>query len=146
VQDQLAPSPPPEDLGIQEIAQRPSRNEVVAVAFAAIAILALAVIGYGVFRNGGSEPPGLVFVIPAGSKEGLIPEFDSAVEIPTSIVFGPDDDAAISIVNEDDVAHRAGPFLVGPKQTYLQRFDRPGEYPLVCIVDPAESIVVTVKA
>ena len=43
------------------------------------------------------------------------------------------------------VAQRAGPFLVGPGQTYVQRFPNPGVYPIACTVNAAESIVVTVE-
>jgi plastocyanin len=92
------------------------------------------------------ERPGLVFIIPEGSKNNVLPELESAVQIPTDIRFGPEETAAITIVNEDDVTHRAGPFLVGPGQTYIQRFDDAGSYPIACAVDPAESIVVTVEA
>jgi plastocyanin len=67
------------------------------------------------------------------------------VTIPTDIRFGSGEVAAITIINEDDVTHRAGPFLVGPGQTFTQRFPRPGSYPITCAVDPAESIVVTVE-
>jgi hypothetical protein len=42
--------------------------------------------------------------------------------------------------------HRAGPFLVGPGQTYVQRFTEPGRYPVICTVDPLETVVVTVGA
>ena len=96
---------------------------------------------------GMSEPEGLVFVIPAGAKASLArPGYDSAIAIPTDIRFGPDDVPVITVRNLDDVTHRAGPFLVGAGQTYIQRFPEPGQYPIACSVDPLESIVVTVEA
>jgi hypothetical protein len=109
-------------------------------------IIVGAVLGVALLQDDGGELEGMVFTIPEGSRNRVIPELESAVTIPTDIRFGPDDEAAITIVNEDSVAHRAGPFLVGAGQTYVQRFDAPGEYPIACTVDPAESVVVTVEA
>lgn len=89
---------------------------------------------------------GLLFVIPAGSAALVTePGIDSAVTIPTDIRFASGQTAAITIRNEDTVAHRAGPFLVAAGQTYVQRFRNPGSYPIACVVDPAESIVITVE-
>ncbi len=88
---------------------------------------------------------GLLFVIPAGSVDLVAePGIDSAVTIQTDIRFASGETAAITIRNEDTVAHRAGPFLVAAGQTYVQRFRAPGSYPIACAVDPSESIVVTV--
>ena len=53
--------------------------------------------------------------------------------------------AAITVVNDDGVTQRAGPFLVGPGQTFIQRFPSAGDYPITCTVDDAESILVTVR-
>lgn len=89
---------------------------------------------------------GLRFVIPAGSAARVAePGIDSAVAIPLDIRFASGETAAITIRNDDTVAHRAGPFLVAAGQTYVQRFRDPGTYPIACAVDPAESIVVTVE-
>jgi plastocyanin len=75
----------------------------------------------------------------------VVPEYESAIAIPTDIRFLPGEVPAITVKNEDVVAHRAGPFLVGAGQSYTQRFPKPGTYPIACAVDPAESIVVTVE-
>ena len=61
------------------------------------------------------------------------------------VIFVEDDTAAITIVNNDTVDHRAGPFLVGAGQTYTQRFPEPGQYAINCSVNAAESITVTVE-
>lgn len=88
---------------------------------------------------------GLVFVIPVGASDHIeVPTVDSAIEIPTDIVFTADEVAEISIVNEDSVANRAGPWVVGPRQSYTLKLDEPGEYRFDCSVDPSESVVVTV--
>ena len=123
-----------------------SRNRTVALGAAALVfLLAIGVGAFVLLGNDEGSEPGMVFVIPAGSKADVVPELQSAISIPTDIRFGPDDVAAITIINEDDVTHRAGPFLVAAGQTYTQRFDKPGEFPIACSVDPAESIVVTVE-
>ncbi len=116
-------------------------------------LLALAALGFivtvlliNVLDRDQGEGPGLVFVIDEGSKSRVLPELESAVTIPTDIRFERGDTAKITIVNNDDVTHRAGPFLVAAGQTYVQRFDQPGSYPIACSVDPAESVVVTVEA
>ena len=90
---------------------------------------------------------GLVFVIPAGAKASVeVPTIDSAISIPTKILFRAGEPAVITIHNEDTVPHRAGPFVVGAGQTLVQRFPKPGQYPIACSVDPLESIVVTVES
>ncbi len=129
-------------------AQAPSsdRNRMIALGLAALVFLVAVGVGAFVLMNDdGESDPGMVFTIPAGSKANVVPELQSAIQIPTDIRFGSDDVAAITIINEDDVTHRAGPFLVAAGQTYTQRFDKPGEFPIACSVDPAESIVVTVE-
>ncbi len=120
------------------------------IGIVALALLGM-VLGLGGFASLGwgreeSIGSGLLFVIPAGSADLVAePGFDSAVTIPTDIRFASGESAAITIRNEDTVAHRAGPFLVAAGQTYVQRFRNPGSYPIACAVDPAESIVVTVE-
>jgi hypothetical protein len=117
------------------------RNAVIG----AIAILVVALAVLVTWDRGGTGQ-GLVFTIPEGSYENVaIPGIDSAIVIPTVITFENADEAVITIINEDVVDHRAGPFLVGAGQTFTQRFPQPGEYPIACSVDPAESVVVTVK-
>jgi hypothetical protein len=125
-------------------AKRPShlvRN--LSIAGIALVVIALAAL---VSWERGEADQGLLFTIPEGSYENVaIPGIDSAITIPTSITFDSPEEAIITIVNEDVVDHRAGPFLVGAGQTFTQRFPQPGEYPIACSVDPAESVVVTVK-
>lgn len=92
------------------------------------------------------EMPGLAFVIPKGAGAAVANStLVSAIELPTEIVFGPGDEAAISVRNDDSVPLRAGPFVVLPGQTYVQRFPNAGEFDIACAVDPTESISVTVK-
>jgi hypothetical protein len=89
---------------------------------------------------------GMVFTIPAGASQTVArPGFDSAIPIPTDIRFDSPAEAVITIKNLDSVTQRAGPFLVGAGQTFTQRFPDPGRYPIVCTVDPLESVVVTVE-
>lgn len=89
---------------------------------------------------------GMVFTIPAGASQYVArPGWDSAITIPTNIRFKSPAEAVITIKNLDSVTQRAGPFLVGPGQTFTQRFSEPGRYPIVCTVDPLESVVVTVE-
>ncbi len=93
------------------------------------------------------EMPGLAFVIPEGAGAAIANStLVSAIKLPTEIVFEPGDEAAISVRNDDSVPLRAGPFVVLPGQTYVQRFPNPGEFDIACTVDPLESIKVTVKA
>lgn len=115
-------------------------------------LLSLAVVGLfvGAFaiatnRAGEDEDPGLLFVIPAGASDLVaVPTIDSAIEIPTDIRFGPGDVARITVRNDDSVANRAGPWVIGPGQTYTARFDNPGVYEFECTVDASESVTVTV--
>ncbi len=96
--------------------------------------------------NGSKEPVGLSFVIPEGAGATVDNStLVSAITLPTEITFEPGEEAAISVRNEDSVPLRAGPFVVLPGQTYIQRFPNPGEFDIACTVDPAESITVTVK-
>jgi hypothetical protein len=114
---------------------------------AALGVLALVVGGIMLATNLLSDPEeeGLVFVIPAGAADTLdVPTIDSAIEIPTDIRFGPDDVAIITVRNEDSVANRAGPWVIGAGQTYTARFDEPGVYNFTCTVDESESVTVTV--
>ncbi len=111
-------------------------------------ILVLALLGVNLLRSKPtSGPDGLLFVIPAGSAARLAePGVESAITLPTLIRFGPGETAAISVRNDDTVVHRAGPFVVAPGETYTMRFPAPGEYPVTCTVNPAESIRVIVEA
>lgn len=112
-------------------------------------VLAGVLLAAGAFsaRTGLRPAEGLLFTIPAGAKDRVTrPGFDSAISIPTDIRFASPAEAVITVQNLDDVEHRAGPFLVGAGQTFEQRFPEPGRYPLVCTVDPLETVVVTVDA
>lgn len=111
------------------------------------ALVAMAAAFFVLSSPGGDESvQGLIFEIPAGSSEHVeVPTIDSAIEIPTEIVFEAEDMASLSIVNNDTIAHRAGPWVVGPGQSYTLRLENPGEYRFDCSVDPSESVVITVK-
>ena len=65
--------------------------------------------------------------------------------MPTKITFEEGETARITVINNDTVTHLAGPFLVGPGQTFVQNFPNPGVYPIDCTVNEDESIVVTVE-
>ena len=89
---------------------------------------------------------GMVYEIPAGASQFLnLPAIDSAIDIPVDITFAKGETAMISIVNHDGVANRAGPWVIGPGQTFTMRFDKPGVYEYVCTVDAAESVTITVE-
>jgi hypothetical protein len=111
----------------------------------AVVVLFVGAIAVATNRAGSDDDPGLLFVIPAGASDIVaVPTIDSAIEIPTDIRFGPDDVARITVRNDDSVANRAGPWVVGPGQTYTARFDEPGVYQFECTVDSNESVTVTV--
>lgn len=134
------------------MAQQPGQpkraRSMIGVAAAATLLAGvLVLLGINLLR---SEPPsgpgGLLFVIPAGSAARLEePGVESAITLPTLIRFRPGETAAISVRNDDTVVHRAGPFVVGPGETFTMRFPAPGEYPVTCTVNPAESIRVIVE-
>jgi plastocyanin len=113
----------------------------------ALGVVALFVVAIWVAANRASNDTddGLVFIIPAGASESVaVPGIDSAIEIPTDIQFGPGDVAKITVINEDSVVNRAGPWVIEPGQTYTARFDEPGLYQFDCAVDATESVTVTV--
>lgn len=121
-------------------------TRTIALVVAVVLLIAAAgLFAWVTFVGGDEDEQGLVFVIPAGSKTRIVPELQSAVDVPNDIYFGPGDVAKITVVNNDDVTHRAGPFLVAGGQTFTQKFDRVGEYPIACSVDPADSVVVKVE-
>lgn len=89
---------------------------------------------------------GIVYVIPKGASANIeIPTIDSAIAIPTQIAFAAGQPAVLSIRNEDTVANRAGPWVIGPGQTYTAKFDQPGTYEYVCTVDASESVTIVVE-
>jgi hypothetical protein len=117
------------------------------VRLGALGLLAIALILVGVSQFVEDEPddPGLIFVIPYGSAQRVPAGQLSAVDVPTNIVFKQGETAKITVINNDTVTHLAGPFLVGPGQTFVQTFPSPGVYPINCTVNDDESIVVTVE-
>jgi plastocyanin len=143
--------------------ERRERKPLRTALFVFVAALALGLAGFAMWDR--SEPAlgaGLIFRIPEGSENRVLAGEESAVQIPTRIIFSPGGDkitvvdqngeiivtggaAAITVINEDRVTHRAGPFLVGPGMTFTQRFPTAGDYPITCTVDDAESILVTVR-
>lgn len=108
-------------------------------------VVALALVGISQLVDSAPDDPGLVFVIPYGSSQRVPAGQLSAVDVPTDIVFKRGETAKITVINNDMVTHLAGPFLVGPGQTYVQTFPSPGTYPITCTVNADESIVVTVE-
>lgn len=127
--------------------QRLSRRSLLRWGGGGLVLAAAAALGYVTLLDdsGDSDRLGLVFTIPYGQSQYVNAGLESAVPIPTDIRFKPGEVAAITIINLDTVTHLAGPFLVGPGQTYTQRFPKPGQYPINCTINPVESIVVTVE-
>jgi hypothetical protein len=113
-----------------------------------LGLLAVALVLVGMSRLVEREPedPGLMYIIPYGSAQRVPAGQLSAVDVPRDIVFRPGETAKITVINNDTVTHLAGPFLVGPGQTFVQTFPSPGVYPINCTVNDDESIVVTVEA
>jgi hypothetical protein len=126
---------------------RPRRgSRVTMIATLLLVAATLVLVGVrGFAGNGGPTGPGLVFTIPLGAQETVPAGLKSAVDIPRDIVFTKDETAKITVINNDTVTHLAGPFLVGPGQTFVQTFPSPGRYPITCTVNADESIVVTVQ-
>lgn len=122
---------------------RGRRMTVLLVGMVMLLMAAVAVVSE---RASTPDDPGLVFVIPAGASALVdVPTIDSAIVIPVDIRFGPGDVARITVRNDDSVANRAGPWVVGAGQTYTASFDEPGVYEFECSVDPDESVTVTVS-
>lgn len=93
-----------------------------------------------------AEIGGLSFVIPKGASKNIsVSTIDSAIDVPTNIVFKNGEPAVLSIRNDDDVANRAGPWVVDAGQTYTAKFDKPGTYEYLCSVDASESVTITVE-
>jgi hypothetical protein len=96
-------------------------------------------------QTSSNDDPGLLFEIPYGASASVPAGLISAVDIPREIVFRDGDAAKITVINHDTVTHLAGPFVVGPGETYVQRFPNPGIFSITCAVNPDESIVVKVE-
>ncbi len=88
---------------------------------------------------------GLHFEIPVGAATTQVPTIDSPIAIPTRIRFTVDQPAVLTIRNNDSVANRARPWVIGPGQTFSATFDEPGTYEYTCSVDAAESVAITVE-
>lgn len=116
------------------------------IAGAGLLLIALVLIGIGRFSGREADDPGLVYVIPYGASQRVPAGLRSAVDMPTRIVFSRGETAKITVINNDSVTHLAGPFLVGPGQTFVQTFPTPGVYPINCTINEDESIVVTVES
>jgi hypothetical protein len=126
--------------------RKPAKRRWALLAGPVLIAVALLLIGYGQFFGGdGDDDGGLFFVIPYGAQQTVPAGLLSAVDMPTNITFARGETARITVTNNDTVTHLAGPFLVGPGQTYIQNFPNPGVYPIACTVNDDESIVVTVE-
>ncbi len=105
-----------------------------------IAVLSLA--GIALLWYGG-EQEGMILVIPPGSAATLdYPTIDSAIEVPTDLVF--EQGETLTIRNDDTEANRAGPWVLAVGESLRMRFDTPGEFFYLCAVDATESVTVTV--
>lgn len=121
------------------------RYLTIGMGFVAIVVVLLGVQAL-TSRYQSSPDGGLHFVIPDGASKDLnVPTIDSAIEVPTRIVFKPGEPAILTIRNDDSVANRAGPWVIGAGQTYTAKFNQPGTYEYACAVDPAESVTVIVE-
>lgn len=126
-------------------ARRKDRQRLLLIGASLVVLLVVAILGGVAIFWEDPDPGGLVFVIPDGAAATLDqPTIDSAIAIPTDIRFGADEEARITIRNEDSTANRAGPWVVSPGQTYTIGPLPPGTYQFDCTVDPAETVIVTV--
>lgn len=137
--------PPVQVVPVAMRARQRQRRRLLVVAGGIAALLIVAMLGGVAYSWEESEPNGLVFIIPDGAAKTLDqPTIDSAIVIPTDIRFDADEEARITIKNEDSTANRAGPWVVTAGQTYTVGPLPPGSYQFNCTVDPAESVTVTV--
>jgi hypothetical protein len=123
----------------------PSSRRWILLAGSALIAITLLLLGYARFGEDAPDDGGLRFEIPYGAQQRVPAGLLSAVSMPTNITFSRGETARITVVNNDTVTHLAGPFLVGPGQTFIQNFPNPGVYPIACTVNDDESIVVTVE-
>ncbi|MCC6703245.1 MAG: hypothetical protein IT334_00125 [Thermomicrobiales bacterium] len=128
-----------------EASLKPKSRRWPLLAGVALIAVALLLFAYAQFREDQEDAGGLFFEIPYGAQQRVPAGLLSAVDMPTEIVFAKGETARITVVNNDTVMHLAGPFLVGPGQTYIQNFPNPGVFPIDCTVNDDESIVVTVE-
>jgi hypothetical protein len=124
----------------------PYRRSTLLAGVMAIAGLLFAIYAFSSWVGPDTPEGGLQFVIPEGAADTLdLPTIDTAIAIPTSIVFPAGEPAVLSIRNDDLVANRAGPWVIGAGQTYTISFDEPGVYEYVCSVKAEESVTITVE-
>ena len=129
-----------------ETRRPPYRRSFLFVGVLTIAGLMFAIYALSSLVGTGDPEGGLRFVIPVGAADTLdLPTIDSAIVIPTAIVFQKGEPAVLSIRNDDVVANRAGPWVIGAGQTYTIAFDEPGVYEYVCSVKAEESVTITVE-
>jgi hypothetical protein len=110
---------------------------------AAIALVVLAASGVRLGSGddeGAADKLGVVLTNPYGTYQRVMQWKDPAVEFPPEIRFARGEVAAITIRNEDYLAYRVGPFVVGPGQTYTQRFPRPGTYVFDCAIETVDGM------
>ena len=137
--------PPAMPTARERRARRKDRQRLLQIGSSLVVLLVVAILGGVAMFWEESDPGGLVFVIPDGAAQTLDqPTIDSAIAIPTDIRFSADEEARITIKNEDSTANRAGPWVVSPGQTYTIGPLPPGTYQFDCTVDPAETVIVTV--
>jgi len=143
------PPPAPTTRIAPERRIEPGRSNIFAVAGGLLALMILLMAVQAVARHDletTTSEGGLSFVIPLGASATLAnPAMDSAIAIPTRIVFKDGEPAVLTIRNADTAPNRAGPWVLGPGQTYTVRFDQPGTYAYACTMNPAESVTVIVE-
>lgn len=121
----------------------PNRRRTVLIASGLLVVIAALSLGGIALLWDGGEQEGMILVIPPGSAATLdYPTIDSAIEVPTDLVFEQGD--ILTIRNDDSVANRAGPWVLAVGESLRTRFDTPGEFFYLCAVDATESVTVTV--
>jgi hypothetical protein len=83
------------------------------------------------------------FEIPPGTGRRLL-RGETVDVLPSPLVVEVGD--RIRIRNRDDAGHVLGPFVVGPHETLVERFTRPGRLTGACRVHSSGRLVVEVRA
>lgn len=98
-------------------------------------------------QNGRGETRGareLVYVVPAGTTERL--GAGQAVNVlPNVIELSAGGTNTLVIRNQDTAPIEVGGIKIATGQSYIQTFETPGAYDLVCSVHPSDKIRVIVK-
>lgn len=119
------------------------RGRTILIASGLLLVIAVLSLGGIALLWDGGEQEGMILVIPPGSAATLdYPTIDSAIEVPTDLVF--ERGEVLTIRNDDTVANRAGPWVLAAGESLRMRFDTPGEFFYLCSVDASESVTVTV--